>query len=699
MTLTACRESRPAGENPFFAEWDTPFGVPPFDRIAPGHYMPAFERAMSLHREEIEAIESCGDEPTFENVIVAFDRSGEMLDRVGSVFGMICAADLNDELQAVQEQVMPLLTAHYDRILLDEKLFARIKSVYDARRTLGLDAEQLRLTEKIYDDFVRAGALLDTQSKERLSAINSELTSLEVSFGNNVLAANNAFALTLTDEEELAGMSASMRTIAREKADERGLEKSWVVTLDQPSRVPFLTYSTRRDLREQLYKAYVDRCGEGCANDNRALVADFARLRSEKARLLGYPDFASYVTAAQMAGTPQAVYALLDEVWKPALERARTEADQMERIMRAEHPQDTLEAWDWWYYAEKLRKRDYDLDDAMLRPYFALENVRDGIFFLSNRLYGVTFRPVAVPVYHKDCSAYEVLDVDGSHLGVLYLDFFPRASKSGGAWCGSYRGQSYDDEGNRIAPVVSIVCNFTPPTRTTPSLLTLDETQTFFHEFGHALHSLFADVKYRSLANVEGDFVELPSQIMENWATEPEMLRQYAVHYNTGEVIPDRLVERIRKSGEFNQGFATTEMIAAALIDMDVHSLAACEDFEADEFEAEAMRRRGLIRQIAPRYRYPYFQHIFNGGYSAGYYFYIWAEVLDKDAFEAFRESGDIFDRRTAERFRRLLSRGGSADGMTLYRDFRGADPDKRAMLSARGLLPKKQAQASDTNE
>ena len=699
MTLTACRESRPAGENPFFAEWDTPFGVPPFDRIAPGHYMPAFERAMSLHREEIEAIESCGDEPTFENVIVAFDRSGEMLDRVGSVFGMICAADLNDELQAVQEQVMPLLTAHYDRILLDERLFARIKSVYDARRTLGLDAEQLRLTEKIYDDFVRAGALLDTQSKERLSAINSELTSLEVRFGNNVLAANNAFALTLTDEEELAGMSASMRTIAREKADERGLEKSWVVTLDQPSRVPFLTYSTRRDLREQLYKAYVDRCGEGCANDNRALVADFARLRSEKARLLGYSDFASYVTAAQMAGTPQAVYALLDEVWKPALERARTEADQMERIMRAEHPQDTLEAWDWWYYAERLRKRDYDLDDAMLRPYFALENVRDGIFFLSNRLYGVTFRPVAVPVYHKDCSAYEVLDVDGSHLGVLYLDFFPRASKSGGAWCGSYRGQSYDDEGNRIAPVVSIVCNFTPPTRTTPSLLTLDETQTFFHEFGHALHSLFADVKYRSLANVEGDFVELPSQIMENWATEPEMLRQYAVHYNTGEVIPDRLVERIRKSGEFNQGFATTEMIAAALIDMDVHSLSDCAGFEADEFEAEAMRRRGLIRQIAPRYRYPYFQHIFNGGYSAGYYFYIWAEVLDKDAFEAFRESGDIFDRRTAERFRRLLSRGGSADGMTLYRDFRGADPDKRAMLSARGLLPKKQAQASDTNE
>ena len=389
-----------------------------------------------------------------------------------------------------------------------------------------------------------------------------------------------------------------------------------------------------------------------------------------------------------MAGTPAAVYALLDEIWTPALKKAREELAEMETLFKADYPGETFASWDWWYYAEKLRKKNYALDEEMLTPYFSLANVQTGVFFLANRLYGITFRPIAVPVYHPEVTAYEVLDADESHLGVLYFDYFPREGKSQGAWCGNYVEQSYDDEGKRIAPVVSIVANFTRPTRSTPALLTMDEAATLFHEFGHALHFLFHDVKYRGLTEVEGDFVELPSQVMENWAFEPEMLRHYAVHYRSDEVMPQHLVEKMRRSSLFNQGFQTTELIAASLSDMDIHSVEEYEPFDAAEFERRALNeKRGLIPQIEPRYRYPYFSHIFDGGYSAGYYFYTWAEVLDKDAFEAFRESGDLFDKQTAARFRRLLSRGGSEDGMTLYRTFRGKDPDKTAMLVARGLM------------
>jgi peptidyl-dipeptidase Dcp len=399
----------------------------------------------------------------------------------------------------------------------------------------------------------------------------------------------------------------------------------------------------------------------------------------------------------QMAGTPAAVYELLNEVWTPALDRAKEEMAEMNAMLQRDVPGATFEPWDWWYYAEKVRKDKYALDDAALRPYFSLENVREGAFSLANRLYGITFRPLVAPVYHKDCSVYEVLDVDGTHLGVLYFDFFPRSGKSSGAWCTAFRSQRYEGD-ERIAPVVAIVCNFTPPTKLTPSLLTLDEVQTLFHEFGHGLHALFADVKYRSLGRVEGDFVELPSQIMENWATEPEVLRHYAINYTTGEVIPERLIKRIRESGKFNQGFIVTELVAAALTDMDIHAITEYEPFDVNEFEADAVYgRRGLIPQIQPRYRYPYFLHIFDGGYASGYYFYIWAQVLDKDAFRAFEQTGDVFDRATARKFRTLLSRGGSADGMTLYRDFRGADPDKRAMLVACGLMEELPEEPADS--
>ncbi len=686
MTLASCNSPKTSGENPFFSQWDTPHGVPPFDKIRPEHFMPALERGMSLHEAEIDAVASNKDEATFENTILAYDNAGQMLAQVELVFDMLCAADTNDELQALQEQAKPLLAAHRDKIRLDDRLFTRIKSVYDRRVSLGLDAEQARLLQKTYDAFVRAGALLGEKEKARLKEINGQLSLTAVKFGNNILAENNNFALELA-ADELDGLPAGIRDAAQEKAREMGKSGKWVFTLHKPSLIPFLTYSSKRDLREKIYKAYLNRCNNGDAYDNKQLINDFIRLRTEKAKLLGYPSYAAYVVADEMAGTTDAVYSLLDEIWTPALERAKGELADMDKLLQHDEPGATFESWDWWYYAEKVRKQNYALDEEMLRPYFSLENVQGGIFYLANRLYGITFQPVVAPLYNPEAVAYEVLDADESHLGVLYFDYFPRSGKSQGAWCGNYVEQTYKD-GKRVAPVVSIVCNFTRPVRNTPALLTLDETETLFHEFGHALHFLFHDVKYRGLSEVEGDFVELPSQVMENWAFEPEMLKHYAVHHRTGEVIPKYLVEKLRKSELFNQGFATTELIAASLSDMDIHSTTDYEPFDPMVFERRALNeKRGLIPQIEPRYRYPYFSHIFDGGYSAGYYFYTWAEVLDKDTFEAFRESGDLFNKKIAADFRtKLLARGGSEDGMSLYRAFRGAEPDKRAMLKGRGL-------------
>ena len=686
MTLVSCKSDKHAGENPFFAEWNTPYGVPPFDRIAPEHFLPALERGMSLHDAEIDAITSDNDAPTFENVSRAYDRSGRMRAQTELIFGMLCAAENTPEMQALQERVMPLLAAHADKILLNEKLFERVKAVYDRRGALELDAEQSRLLEKTYRDFVRAGALLDAEQKARLKAINGELSLAAVKFGQNILAENGNYALVL-ESADLDGIPSNVRDQAREKAEATGKKGKYVFTLHKPSLIPFLTYSQKRELREEIYKAYLNRCNNGDEYDNKQLINDFIRLRTEKAHLLGYPSYADYVVADEMAGTTDAVYKLLNEIWTPALERAKGELAEMEELFKKDYPDGEFASWDWWYYAEKVRKQKYQLEEELLRPYFSLENVQSGIFFLANRLYGITFRPIVVPLYHPDAIAYEVLDADESHLGVLYFDYFPRDGKSQGAWCGNYVEQTYED-GKRVAPVVSIVCNFTRPTSNAPALLTLDETETLFHEFGHALHFLFHDVKYRGLTEVEGDFVELPSQLMENWAFDPEVLKQYAVHYRSNEVIPEYLAAKLRRSELFNQGFMTTELIAASLSDMDIHSITEYEPFDPMEFERKALtEKRGLIPQIEPRYRYPYFSHIFDGGYSAGYYFYTWAEVLDKDVFEAFRESGDLFNKKIADDFRRkILARGGSEDGMTMYRDFRGKDPDKRAMLRSRGL-------------
>ena len=686
-------------ENPLLSEWNDRFGVPPFDRIKAEHFAPALEQAMSVHNAEIDAIVTNNDEPTFENTVLAYDNSGKLLERVELCFSLLCAAETNAEMQAIEQEMSPKLTAHSGAIMMNDALFERVKSVYERRGALGLDSLQLRLTEKLYRRFVRGGALLSVEDKEQLCKVDEELSAARVKYAANLLAANSGFELVISDQDDLDGLPSSIRDAAASEAAARDMKGKWVFTTKKPSMLPFLTYSSKRELREKLYRGYLDRCNYNDSIDNKQVINDIVRLRTERAHLLGYPTHAHYVLDVQMARTPENVYAMMDELWAPALERAKAEMEAMREMMKEETGLDDFASWDWWYYAEKVRKRDYSFDESSLRPYFSLENVRSGIFELSNRLYGLTFRPVQLPVYHDDCETYEVLDEKNEHLGVLYLDYFPRDGKSGGAWCGEYRTQSFDAEGNRIAPIVSIVCNFPRPTGGDPALLSIDETQTFFHEFGHALHALFSQVKYSGLGGVERDFVELPSQIMENWALEPEMLRRYALHHRTNDPIPHHLIEKLQRSRHFNQGFNTVELLAASLTDMDIHTIENYSPIDVNEFERKMLNeRRGLMEQIAPRYRYPYFSHIFDGGYSSGYYSYLWAEVLDKDAYQAFVESGDIFNKRIATDFRnKVLARGGEADGMDLYRDFRGADPDRKPLLLGRGLIEEEEVVEEQT--
>lgn len=695
MTLAAsCGGNEGNRQNPLLGEWTTPYGVPPFDQIKTSDYLPAFQEAMKQHNEEIEAIVSSSETPTFENTVLAYDNSGELLGRIASVFWSVAAADTDAEMQKVQEQAASMLSEHSDGIMLNDKLFARIKAVYEQRDML--DPMQQRLTEKIYNDFVRSGANLAPEAKDEFMKLNSRLAQLSFQFGKNLLEENARYQLVL-GEEDVDGLPATVRNMARAAAREAGVgDQKYLFTLSPASMTPFMTYSSNRDLRKQLYQAYTEKCMHGDELDNSELVNEIVELRTKRAQLLGYDTHAAYVLADNMAKTPENVYGLMDEVWGPALNRAKDELAAMREIKRNETGNDEFEAWDWAYYAEKVRKAQYDLDADALRAYFPMENVRQGIFELSNRLYGITFRPAVLPVYNDECVTYEVYDTDGSLLGVLYMDLYARAGRKGpGAWCGTLRSQSYDAEGNRVVPIVYIVANFPRPSGSTPSLLSLDETGTFFHEFGHALHALFCDVPYRGLTEVENDFVELPSQIMENWATEPEMLRSYALHWQTGKVIPEEYIRRISESAHFNQGFATTELLAAAYLDMDIYNRKDFVPVDPVAFEKRVMNEeRGLISQIMPRYRYTYFAHIFDGGYSAGYYGYLWAEVLDKDAYEAFVETGEPFNKKVATRFRdEILSKGGTADGMVLYENFRGRQPEREALLRSRGLLNETQTQ------
>ena len=630
--LTALVSMDVASQNPFFSNYNTPFGVPPFAQIKNEHFEPAFIEGMKQQAAEIAAITAQKEAPTFTNTILALENSGDLLDRVGSVFFNFNSANTNEGIQKIAQTLSPKMSKHRDDIQLNTELFKRVKTVYDQRSNAKLTREQLMLLEKTYKSFVRSGAALSAEKQERMRKINAEMSLLTLKFGQNLLAENNNYTLVIDKKEDLSGLPESLVAAAADDAKKRKMEGKWVFTLQNPSIMPFLQYADNRSLREKILKAYLERGNHNDAYDNKAIMTNIVALRAEKAALLGYENHAAYVLEESMSKTPTKVSELLNQLWTATVPVTKQEATELQTLMDKDGKNEKLESWDWRYYAEKLRKQKYDLNEEELRPYFSLENVRKGIFTLCERLYGLKFESRAdIPVYHEEATAYEVKEANGQHLGVIYMDFHPRASKRGGAWMTSYRKQEMEN-GKRIAPVVSIVCNFSRPSGNAPALLSMDEVQTFFHEFGHALHGLLSNVNYGSLSgtSVPRDFVELPSQIMENWATEPEMLKLYAKHYQTGAVIPEALIEKMKKSSLFNQGFETSENLAASLLDMSYHTLKPGQTpTDVLTFEKEAMDKIGLISQIPPRYRTTYFQHIFSGGYSAGYYSYIWSAVLD----------------------------------------------------------------------
>jgi len=687
--ITACKNEKKMKENPFLTEYSTPYQVPPFDQIDSTDYLAAFIEGIKQHDSEITAITDNSAEPTFENTILPFDKSGKMLTRVSKVFFNMTEANTNDQLQSIASKMSPLLSKHNDDISMNAKLFTRIKAIYDKRNESSIDTQQVRVVEKYYRDFERRGANLAKEQQDQLRKVNEELSMLSIKFGDNLLAETNKnFKLVIDKKADLDGLPEGVITAAAEAAEKDGNKGKWLFTLAKPSLIPFLQYAKNRELREKIYRGYFMRGNNGNANDNKAILSDIVRLRAEKAKLLGFENYAAYVIDENMAKTPAAVDAFLNKLMVASLPVAKEELSEMQKIADAEGGNFKLQSWDWWYYAEKLHKQKYDLDEKELKPYFSLGNVRNGMFAVAGKLYGITFTKVTnLPVYHKDVETFEVKEADGSHLGILYLDYYPRPSKSGGAWCTDFQSAGWEN-GKKVDPVISMVCNFTPPTGDIPALLTWDETSTLFHEFGHALHGLFTLGKYnRSAGNVPQDYVEMPSQIMENWAAEPRVLKMYAKHYKTGEVIPDKLIEKIEKSGLFNQGFVTVEYLAASILDLDYHKLPAPAIVEPVAFEKKAMAKAGLIPEILPRYRSTYFAHIFSGGYAAGYYVYIWAAVLDADAFDYFKQSGNIFNPELAAKFRKYcLAESGDDEGMIQYKKFRGQEPSMDPLLKRRGL-------------
>lgn len=678
----------PKQGNPFFEDYNTPYGAVPFDKISIEHYMPAFVEGMNQHKLEIDAIAGNPEAPTFDNTIAAMDYSGELLNKVSSVFFNLTSSHTNDEMQAIAQELSPLLSEHEDNIRLNAPLFKRIESLYKNRDNLNLNTEQQRLLEKYYKNFVRSGAALNESQQERLRQINKEMSLLTLQYSDNVLKETNAYRLIIDNEKDLSGLPQAVVDAAAEAAAEADLSGKWVFTLHNPSRLPFLQYADNRELRERILKAYYMRGDNNNEADNKEIVRKLVNLRVEKAQMLGYNTFAEYVLEETMAKNPKNVYDFLDGIWPKALQQAQKEVKELQQLIDSEGGKFKLEAWDWWYYAEKLRKEKYQLDEEELKPYFEMQSVREGLFTVANKLFGINLKPINnVPIYHPDVEVFEVTDADGSHLGLFYSDYFPRESKRGGAWMSNFREQ-YLKDGQNIRPHIYNVGNFTKPSGDTPSLLSLDEVETMFHEFGHALHGMLSQCSYPGLSgtNVTRDFVELPSQIMENWCMHPEVLKMYARHYKTGESMPDALIEKLQRAATFNQGFITTELMSAAYLDMYWHDLSEQKDFDVNQFETEVLNRIGLIPEIVVRYRSTYFNHIFNNNYHAGYYSYLWAEVLDADAFQAFVENG-LFDQKTATAFRQnILERGGTDDPMNLYRKFRGADPDPKALLERRGI-------------
>ncbi len=692
--LSACQNQKKNGadasENPFFSAYTTPYNVPPFEQIKPEHYMPALEKAMDEHKKEVEVIISNADAATFENTIVALDDAGKMLSEVVSVYFGLKSADGTDGIMAIASEVGKKLSAHSDDISLNPDLFKRVEAVYNQKDELELTGEQQMLLEDTYKGFVRSGVSLADDKKTELRQINSRLSELFNNFSTNVLTETNKFKLVIDNEDDLAGLPESVVAGAAETAKEMELEGKWVFTTQKPSMLPFLQYADKRELREKLYKGYYMRGNNNDDLDNKNIIEEIVNLRIQKANLLGYETYADYVLEERMAKTSDKVYELLNELWDRALPVAKKERAAMQAIIDRGKGGFKLASWDWWYYAEKVRQEKYNLDENEVRPYFELTNVRDGAFAVATKLWGLTFEEITgeFPKPHADAQVFKVLEADGSHKGILYMDWHPRATKKPGAWCGAYRKQSRRG-GEEIPPVVTIVCNFSKPVGDMPALLSFDEASTLFHEFGHGLHQLLSDCTYNGLSgtSVPRDFVELPSQVMENWAGDPEVMKEYARHYKTGEVIPDELVKKLKNSGHFNQGFATTEYLAAALLDMNYHTQKEEQKLDVNQFEEDYLKSIGLIPEIISRYKSTYFLHIFaSSGYTAGYYSYIWSGVLDADAFEAFKETS-LYDQATAKSFREnILERGGTVEAMEMYKNFRGREPKIEALLRQRGL-------------
>jgi peptidyl-dipeptidase Dcp len=685
IVLTGCKnQSGIDNSNPFFTEYNTPFDVPPFEKILAKHYIPAFEKGMTDGRKDIEKLVKNPKKPTFKNTIKAFDDSGILLSKVSAVFFSQSTANTSDSLQKIEIEISPVLSGYHDEILLNAELFKRIKSVYDNRAEFNLNPEQQFLLENLYKEFVRNGANLNKTSQDTLKVLNRKLSVLTVKFSQNVLAETNNYIMYV-NKEDLRGLTEPLIATAAEKAKDSGQDGKWAFTTQRPSIFPFLQYSENRSLRKQIFNANTNRGNNGNESDNNKILAEIVKLRAERAKLLGYKTHSDFVLEPRMAKKPENVFKLLNNLWEKAIPVAKSEVAEMQKIIDREGGKFKLEPSDWWYYAEKLRKEKYDLNDSELRPYFKLENVRDGVFTVVNKLFGITFKPLpGLPRPHPDAQPFEVKDADGSHLGVLYMDFYPRESKQQGAWCGSYR--SFHIVNNKgVTPVVTVVFNFTRPSGDLPALLSVEEASTLYHEFGHALDALFNKSTYNQ-TNIAWDFVELPSQLMEHWATEPEVLNIYARHYTTNDPIPADLVKKIRNSGYFNQGFETVEYLAASLLDMKYHTLEAPVNIDVQTFEKDYFNEVGLIPEIISRYRSTYFLHI-TGGYDSGYYSYIWAAVLDNDAFEAFKEKG-IFDQPTATSYRKnILEKNGTMDAMQMFVNFRGREPVIGPLLKDRGLL------------
>lgn len=689
MSLLACNNQT---ANPLLEESKNPCSAPAFDMIQLDHYLPAFESAIAAQKAEVDAIINNPEAPTFANTIEALDRTGVQLDRVSGVFFNVLEADGNDEMNAIAEKVSPMLSELSDGILLNDRLFQRVKTVYEQRDALDLNAEQMRLLTETYKNFANNGANLSEDQKARLMEINQELGLLSLKFGNNVVAETNSDDVKrfITDEAQLKGLPESAKAAAAEEAAAAGHPGEWLFTPKRTSFTPVLQYCENRELRKQLLMDYTTRGNHDNDNDNKAVIVREMELRIEKAKLFGYDNAADYILADCMAKNHETVDAFLASVWEPSLKAAKKEAAELQKLLDKDLPGEKLQPWDWWYYAEKLRKAKYDLDEEELKPYFELSNVRKGAFGVATKLYGLQFEKVDdMPVYNDEVEVFKVTDADGSLVGYLYTDYFPRAGKRPGAWMNNICSQYIDAEGVDHRPVIINVGNFNKPTAGNPSLLSMDDVETLFHEFGHALHGLMSKATYKTLSgtNTPRDFVELPSQFMENYAYEPEVLKTYAFHYQTGEVIPDALIAKINAAGKFNQGFVTTELLSASILDMDFHELTSAEGLDVNAFEKASLDRMGMIDEIIVRYRPTFYNHIFTTGYEAGYYSYTWSAVLDADAFAAFKETGNLFDAQTAKRFRHLLEQGGTRDAQELYLEFRGKEADPKNLLRRKGFI------------